>query len=179
MTEQTEQPIIPAQAIDTSSVMRCYVLLGLGMAVGFTNMQLVSTIGVCAMLAGIFWAYKIRQKNEKESLIWNHAQWMVRTFWVSSVYAVIAMLLWSSTVYSNADFSSMHEYMAMLKTGKVVPGIAEKAATEFINTNGTILRWATVGFHGPVILFVLARFVKGYRLADAGKTIDNLKTWKI
>jgi hypothetical protein len=30
MTEDAPQPEIPPQAIDTSSVMRCYALLGLG-----------------------------------------------------------------------------------------------------------------------------------------------------
>jgi heme/copper-type cytochrome/quinol oxidase subunit 2 len=149
------------------------------MAVGFSNIKIASTIGVFAMLVGIFWAYKIRKNTDAGGLIWNHAQWMIRTFWVSSVYAVIAMALWSSTVYSNADFTSLVQYKDMLKTGQVDPALIENSAREFAETNRTLMLGSTIGFHGPVILFVLARFFKGYRLADAGRPIENLKSWKL
>lgn len=177
MTENTDQPVIPPQAIDTSSVMRCYVLLGLGMTIGFTNINMVASLGVLAMFAGIFWAYKIRRNASGEGVVWNHAQWMVRTFWISSVYALLAMALWSSTVYSNADFTSLEQYRDMLKTGKVDTALIETSVLQFKETNHDLMLWSTIGFHGPVILFVLVRFIKGYRMADAGKPIENLKTW--
>lgn len=179
MTKISETPQIPAATVDTSSVMRCYVLLGLGMIFAFTNIQYVSAVAMGAMLWGIVWAYLMRRNAAAGGLVAVHTTWMIRTFWVSTVYAVVAVLLWSSVVYSNGDFSSMQEYETMLKTGKVDPAVSEAAALGFAADNRTLMNWATAICHGPVILFVLARMAKGYRLADAGRPVENLRTWKL
>jgi uncharacterized membrane protein len=170
---------LPPETVDTSSAMRCYALLGLGMPLALAPMPVIAGIGFFAVMIGIVWAYRIRQKPSAGDLLYNHGRWMVRTFWISSLYMMIAMVLSSSIISSNADKTAIEGMAKALETGALSPQDIAAMVHAYLETNRTLMTVTTLICFGPIVFFVLARFFIGYRLAEAGRPIGNIKTWLI
>ncbi|MBU6235729.1 MAG: hypothetical protein KGQ41_07785 [Alphaproteobacteria bacterium] len=171
MTEDTQTPTAPAVA-DTSSIMRCYVVLAIGMLTAFLPYRIVGIIGMVALVCGTIWAYRLRKQDGE--LFKNHASWMIRTFWISSLYFLIGMLVSSSIVSSNGDAT-------VLST--ITPEMTDEEMAAILlaykEANKDLILITTLICFGPVMFFVLARFFIGYRKAEKDELIANLKTWLI
>ncbi len=176
MTDTQTIESIPPEAVDTSSIMKCYGVLGLGMGMALVNYMIVSALGIGLMLWGIVWAYRIRKKESPTGVFQNHGSWMVRTFWVGSAYMLAAIILWTSVISANADFA-MFQNIDPEKAADAI--FVENLSKDFVDKNSTLLLVTSLACYGPVLLINLVRMYKGYRLADAGKPVENLKTWWI
>jgi uncharacterized membrane protein len=174
----TDLDLMP-DTVDTSSAMRCYVLLGLGMPLTLASVPVLSGLGLLAVIVGTIWAYRVRRTPPAGGLLNNHGRFMVRTFWISSFYIVIAMVLSSSIISSNADKAAIEGMAEVLKTGAASPQDIAGMIHAYLETNRTLMTVTTLICFGPVVFFMLARFFIGYRLADAGRPIEHVKTWLI
>jgi uncharacterized membrane protein len=173
MMNDTATPV--DQTVDTSGLLKCYVLLAIGLPMTFVQLSFLSGIALIMMLIGIIWAYRLRKRPGE--LFANHGSWMVRTFWISSLYFILATVLWAAVFSANADKSAIEPMIAGMKAGTAAPEDIQNAMWQFQNTNKWLLLWSLLGCYIFPVVHAVARFIKGYRAAYAGRGIDNLKTW--
>lgn len=162
--------------IDTSSLLRCYTLLALSLPVTFLPIGLMSGIAMAVLIGSTIWAYRFKRRDDE--LFSNHGRWMLRTVGISSLFLFVAMLAAGMIVSSNSDRTALEQLIALQTSGEGTPQQMVDLLTQYQNTNFNLMIGATVGCFIPAFAYSLARFAKGYRLADAGKAVNNIKTWK-
>lgn len=163
--------------VDTSPLLQCYVLLVLALPATFMPVTLLSGLAVLALLGGVIWAYCLRGRENE--LFKNHGRWMVRTFWISSLFFLTAIILSGSIISANADSSDLERMTGLIETGAGTPEDIAALMTAFIEKNKTLITVTSLAFFAPAVLHSVLRFVKGYRRADAGKPVENVTSWLI
>jgi uncharacterized membrane protein len=127
------------------------------------------------LLIGIIWAYRLRRRPSETFK--NHARWMIRTFWISSLFFMLAIVVWIAVFASNADQSAINPMLDGMKAGTASPEDIRNAMITFEAANRNLLIWSTIGCFILPIIHATVRFVKGYRAADGGRLIANVTTW--
>jgi uncharacterized membrane protein len=163
--------------VDTSSLLRCYVLLALGMPLTFIPSGPVGGLALLLMLVGIIWAYRLRKRDGE--LFASHSRWMIRTFWISGFLFLIAIALSGAIVQANGDNTAIEQIRLHLQNGTATPEEIRNLALQYQETNKTLTLNATLVCFAPAVMHALLRFIKGYRLADSGKPIENAASWTI
>jgi len=182
---QTDLPPIPhspetaiaSEMVDTSSALRCYVVMGLAIPLSVGLVPGIAAFAMVGTIISAIWAYRLRADKAPEGLIANHGSWMVRTFWISSLFFLIAIILSSSLVSANADpESAIAMNKAILAVPKNEVDIAN-ALRNFQEVNKTLVLVASLVCFLPPIIFVVVRCFNGYQRAYAGLPVENLKSW--
>lgn len=163
--------------LDTSSVMRCYGLLAFGMLFCFFPNPFLGGLGGLSMIVGTVWAYRIRKAAADNPVLHSHGRWLIRSFWIVSLYMLIAILIWASIISSNADLSAMTELATAMEAGTANPAMIEGAIASYKQVNASLILWTSILCFAPLALLMLARFFKGYRLADKGEPVSNVTSW--
>lgn len=160
-----------------SSVTNCYVLLGVSLPLMLLLPPPASGIMSVALLAGIIWAYNLRGKSVAGSLSHNHARWMIRTFWISSLYICIAALIAGSIISANTDASAIQNLSQALTDASATPEQIEAMVQEFLSTNVEFMTITVLICLVPVLFHAIARFYLGFRWVKAGQMVPRLTTW--
>lgn len=179
MNDAIPEAIQPQATADTSSIMRCYVLVGLGMPMMFLPVSIVSGIGMLLMLIGVIWAYRLRARSAPDDLVRNHAIWLIRSFWISSLYFIAAMGFTGAVISANADTSAIQNMSQGITDGSLTPDQVAGMVAEYMATNAHLILITTLLCFAPVVFHIIARCVLGYRRADKGLPVERLKTWLI
>jgi len=164
---------------EITELKRCYGCLAIGLPLTFLPIAWWSMAGIVLMLIGIIWAYVLRSREGASELVHNHGRWQVRTFWISSVFAFIAVMLAGMTVSGNANNAALVKMQEMSAGGQISQDQIEALTNQYMSDNAPVLMWASIGYLSIPIIYAIARFVKGYRLASAGKPVENIKTWAL
>lgn len=164
---------------DMTQLTRCYGVLAVSMPLTFLPIGVTSTIGFVGLLIGVIWAYMLKKRENPSELVANHSRWMVRTFWISSLFCIIAIILAGITISSNANNAALAELNALNQSGNPDPVKIQQLLQQFQDDNKPLLLWGTVGYLAIPIIFAIARFVKGFRLAKQGALLPDVKTWAI
>lgn len=166
---------------DTKSLTRCYGLLAVGLPLTFMPSGPWAGIGIVLMLAGIIWAYSMRKRENVTPFVANHAQWMIRTFWIGGLFSILAIALAGMTVSANANNAAIAQMTALSQQeGKEVdPAQIQVLLDQFRADNAPLLLWATIGYLIMPVGFSIARFIHGYRLAQKGQMLPKVKSWSI
>lgn len=169
---------IPANdMVDTSSLLRCYVLLGLGLPMTFMPLGFLSGFGLLMLVIGVIWAYRLR-KREGE-LFANHSRWMIRTFWISSLYFLIAMMLSGAIISGNSDATAIEQLNALMAENAASPEQINALMFEFQATNHDLILVTTLVCFVPAVFHSVARYGIGYHRAWKGLPIEKVTTWLI
>lgn len=172
MTDLQDPP-----AVDMSPVLRCYVLLGVGVVLSLLPEPFMSSVGLIACMIGTIWAYLIRRVPPAGGLLHSHGRWMVRSFWISSAYITLAMILSAAIISGNADGSAIDNMAAGVSAGSVRPDEVSGLLDQYFETNSVLIAVSTFVCFGPIVAFALLRFFIGYRHAYAGRGLPNVTTW--
>ena len=162
---------------DTSQLIRAYGLLIIGFPLSFVPAGIISGLGWLLLLIGIIYAYRLKKRLADTVVGSNHVRWIIRTFWISSLYLSIAMTLQMLAVTMFADTSAIESLQQTLQSGNPSPDQVTLMLAEFQKTNSSLIIGSKVLTYGPCLLFFALRFIKGYRLAEAYKPVENVKTW--
>lgn len=177
MNNPISDPQLSNDMTDTSSLLKCYVVLGIGLPLTFIQLGLISTLAFFLMLGGIIWAYRL--KKRPGPLFENHGRWMTRTFWISSTYFGIAIFAFAAVFSANADQSAILPLGPALQSGTASPEQVKNMILQYQTDNRSLILWSAIGCFILPVIHCTIRFVRGYRLADAGRPVENLKTWWI
>ncbi len=168
---------IASELVDTSSALRCYVVMGLAVPLSVGLVPGIAAIAMVVAFISAIWAYRLRADKAPDGLLANHGAWMVRTFWISSLFFLVAIILSGSLVSANADPESA---IAMNKAILAVPkndADITNALLYFQEVNKTLILLASLVSFLPPVIFVVARCFNGYQRAYAGLPVANLKSW--
>jgi uncharacterized membrane protein len=163
--------------VDTSPLIKCYGILILAMPLTYVMNMMVAAAAFLVLIMAVNWGRKLRRREEP--LFKNHGRWIRRTFWQSMAFTCIAVIVCWSVFSSNADNTGMEALAQGLQAGTLTPDDVQMEVDAFYVRNADLIFWDWVVCFTPVVLYAVARYVKGYRLADAGKPVPNVTSWWI
>lgn len=164
---------------DITQLTRCYAILAISMPLTFVPVGATSMIAMISLLIGVIWVYVLKKRENPTELVASHSLWMIRTFWISSLFCAIAIGLAGVTISSNANNAALVELNALSQQGAPDPVKMEELLEKFRTDNKPLLLWGTVGYLILPIVYAVARFAKGFTLAKKGALLPNVKTWAI
>ncbi len=171
----TEMPAADL-TIDTSSLIKCYGVLILGMIVVFFLDFYMSILGLLLLICGLVWNIKLRRRNQNP-LFENHTRWIRRTLGLTLLFSLIAAIVASTIFSSHADATGIDEMTRALENKTATQEMVRTTMDGFYERNGRLMFWNRVGCFGPIALYAIARYIKGYRLSEKGRLIPNVKSW--
>lgn len=179
LSPQASDTTLPTTAEDTAKVTRAYGLMIMGIILIVVPLPIISGLALLLLLVGIFYTYIIKRSLADKPVSLNHRQWLIRTFWISSLLFMLCMVIaWAFTT-TYADSTAIENMMLALDDGTMTPELAAELTTDYQRENKTILQVADIIVAAPTVLYVLARLVRGYRLLDGYKLVPNVKTWLV
>jgi len=164
---------------DTSGIVRNYALMALGFPMLFISYYFVPALGGLMLLYSLFSTYRLRKKLTDTVICKNHAQWILRTFWISIVYALIGYAIAAAIIQANADTADIEGMRQALVNKTATPDEVILMMTEFHQKNAPLIYWTQLLAFAPCLLFFALRCIKGYILAEKYKIVPNVKTWLI
>lgn len=168
-------------------------VLNLYAAMGVTIILSILPFASAALAASVFFigvlsaAYMLRGKAALESFLENHATYIIRTLWISSLFAGITITLASFYMVGNIDYAPF-ESCAQKLSGmglaaaesasfmQIYPYI-EPCVDAFVSANHTVFINMTIIAGGPVIVYMAYRFFYGLSRARGGYRLANVKSW--
>lgn len=177
--EQQPAPVLPPASVDTSSLLRAYAFTAIALSLATGIVQVLGGFGMLASIGCAIWAYRLRRREDAHGLFSSHGTWLVRTFWLTSALTLVAIVLAGWVIGANGDGSMVEAIQPALQNHTATPEQVEAAIRRFTEVNAGLLRYATLVCFMPVVLYVLARCIRGYRLAYDGKPLENAKSWLV
>ncbi|MCB1537432.1 MAG: hypothetical protein H6865_01755 [Rhodospirillales bacterium] len=179
MSEEIADPLpvsTPPMVDSRKSVLRCYLLLGVSLPLAFSPIGVLAGPFFLAMIAGVIWAYRLRGRADPMAAM--HGRWMVRTFWISSIFFVVGMLAAGALIHANADQTPLIETLGQYPSVDAVPeDVRISVITRFYELNARLMLMITLGCMAPPLLYTLARLIRGGRMAHKGQDLPNVKSW--
>ncbi len=148
---------------------------------GFAVVSLLFFTGV--LIAG----YILRGKADGDGLQWNHMTYVIRTIWISALFAFIVTLLGGAYLWTQVDTGAvmpcaqpMQDYvMAQGENVQMMElyALFAPCIEPLIQANWNALMIATMISAGPVVLYLIFRLSHGILRATKGYRVKNPKAW--
>jgi len=157
-------------AKDQYDVLGVYIAFMLAILSNFIPLVMVQTIGGILFFVTIFAIYFIRWKSTNASFKHNHMDYLIKTFWVSSLILLIGMIF--GAIF--ADHTVINN---------VVEGMMGGIAFTQAELNIVLLNYAkdnvlVFGLAiGPCFLYIFYRTIRGMIETMNYKKIENIKSW--
>lgn len=137
---------------------------------------IVGLIAVTVVIAVLIAAYYYKAKAEENSLMENHMIYVIRTFWIGSLYMMIFITIAALYMAPNLDVTILEG----IRDGTITPySIEEVKALEkrFMVDNSTIIWNGILIAFGPTFLFFAYRCLNGLVRSVKGYRIGNFRSW--
>lgn len=155
---------------EQKKTLQVYGVLIVAIILNFLPGVFIQTVGAFMALAAIIAAYVVRKKADKDSLAENHMTFVIRSFWISSLFLAIGIT--ASVVL--ADHSLIHNMYDDISQGAFYSESQINAIMhEYARTNFIVF---TMAF-APAILYLVYRLIKGAVKARKYENIENVKSW--
>ena len=130
-----------------------------------------SVIGILLLFYVMGNAYGLRKKYGEDSLVNNHMTYLIRSFWISSLFCLIGMI--AAGIYIMETFD-MNEFAASM-----TEAVAETMNTGQMVINGDMKKLIMVSIVtlGPSVVYLVYRVAKGVSRASKGYRIADVKGW--
>lgn len=126
--------------------------------------------GALLFFVMIIAAYVYRYKSDPDSLTRNHMIYLIKSFWISSLFLAIGMaaaaFLADNTIIHNAVNGAQNGFFFSEEEIHIM-------MMEYIRKNV----WIFVGTISPSIVYLIYRVVKGTILTKKNQFVPNIKTW--
>jgi uncharacterized membrane protein len=112
-------------------------------------------------------SYSLRAKYPQESLVWNHMVFLIRTFWISTLFFAIGFAVAAAYLSQRLAFNALSTMSENFVT------------TGQISWNDQLRQMTVVSLvtMGPSIIYFIYRVAKGLHRALKGHRIGNIKAW--
>ncbi len=172
---------------DKQDVTNLYAAFGVGLVLSLVPHSIVTVVALVFMLGVLGSAYSKRKKSEPDSLLENHATYIIRTIWIGTLFSVITVSLAGLYMMDGIDYSAFQPCAEEFARNGA--SIAEQAsfpavwqATEpcynnFINENFSLLMRSAIMAAGPIIVYFGYRYAKGLTRAMKGYRMMDPRVW--
>jgi uncharacterized membrane protein len=135
--------------------------------VPFVLLQILAFI---LLLYGMMKAYRLRARSAEDSMTHNHMEFLIRTFWISSLFFLIGFA--GAVVYlmKKLDLNAVNNILNSMENGMMT---GQFVLTPDIKT----LAIVSVAAIGPSIVYFIYRIAKGFARSLQGYRIGNVKAW--
>lgn len=168
----------PSHPEDTAKhrkdIMVTYIFLILGFLMSFVPHSIIHLLGILLMLAGVFQSYGLKnyaKKGENSELTDNHSRFIIRTFWIGSLYLTIGIAL----AVILADHSPVYQMVdrIMLNPRYLTQDLLNALFLEYAKANWLVFLVTL----GPGTVFFFYRLFYGLWKSYDGKTLPNCTAW--
>ena len=168
-------------------VTNLYAALGVGLVLSLVPHSIVTLVSLVFMLGVLGSAYSKRKKAAPDSLLENHATYIIRTIWIGTLFSVITISLAGLYMMNDIDYSAFQP--CAKEFGRKGASFAANASfhdiwiasepcyNNFINENFSLLTHSAIIAAGPVIIYFGYRYAKGLTRAMKGYRIMNPTGW--
>lgn len=140
----------------------------------FLDLTALSIAGFVAMLIALIGVYGVR-KRVSGSYLETHARWQIRSFWIATAVWWPALALLAG-VYLGMTTDTSYLIPA-LWSGDVFEVLTALSAYEI--ENRTALFYASIVTSTPIVIWWLARMVRGYMWMEKIEPVPNPNSWLI
>lgn len=132
-------------------------------------------------------AYVLRNGSAKDSLLTNHMTFIIRTIWITGLFAIFTTVAASAYLLERIDNAALMpciekflninpDHMAMVKIAEL-SALFGPCMDAFVRLNFTPLVLSMLIAGGPLLLYALVRFSRGLSRAAKGYRIAKPKAW--
>lgn len=168
------------------AILNMYGLFGASMILSIIPSLTAMILSLIFFSVLLVLSYGLRNKAEPQSLQENHAQYIVRTLWITALFSLVTTSLASIYMIRLLDYApfspcadgllSQGAALENADGGQIYAQI-EPCIEGFIAFNHTALINATLIAGLPLILYLGYRFTKGLGRAMKGYRLANPKSW--
>ena len=168
------------------AILNMYGLFGASMILSIIPSLTAMTLSLLFFSVLLVMSYALRNKAEPKSLQENHAQYVVRTLWISAFFLLITTSLASIYMIRLLDYAPFSPCAdGLLSQGAALENAdamqiyaqIEPCIEGFIAFNHAALMNATLIAGLPLMLYLGYRFTKGLGRAMKGYRLSNPKSW--
>jgi uncharacterized membrane protein len=118
-----------------------------------------------------------RKKFDATSYEYNHATYIIRTFWIWSAALVLGMMIAGWIVSQKGDMSAIDALTNAAMDGQIPDeAAADQAAADYFQTNFSLIVSTTILCLSPAQLYAAWRIMRGYPYAARKEKIPNVKS---
>jgi uncharacterized membrane protein len=171
---------------EKQKALQLYGLYGAGLLLSLVPDGIAAAVTAVLFLGLLIGAYVLRAGCEKDSLLHNHATFIIISLWVTGALAIPTMTIGSLYMLANIDNSMLNSCMnefvnigpqaASMSMGEM-KAFFQPCLDVFYETNMRVLIVSAIIAAGPVLLYMIVRFVKGLMRARAGYRMANPRAW--
>ncbi len=173
----------PARA----KIIKLYVAFGLSIVLTVIPHVWAAAASMLMLLYTRIVAYVLRGRGPKDSLADNHATFVIRTIWLTGLFAIVTLAAGSAYLLERIDnaplmpcmdkFLNMNPEKAAVMNVVDMGTLFENCMHPFVTTNWNALIVSMLIAGGPLLAYVVVRFARGLSRALKGYRLAKPKAW--
>ncbi len=151
---------------EQKQVNRIYAALSAMIIFSCLPVIVLQVVGILLMFYVLIGAYALRARCPEDSFANNHMTWLIRSFWISSLFFGIGFAAAVVYLSQNLDLGSVTALEDAVMSG------------QFVMTDGIKkLALVSLATMGPSLVYFVYRSAKGLSRALKGHRMGNVKEW--
>ena len=151
-----------------------YVASILSLLLLFVPFGSVYVLGFAFLICLVILSYMWRMDVGEYSLLRNHSTYIIRTFWIGLLFSILLIVLGFGLLYGALkggafDTEALEPCLGASDMSACLPG--------FTADNKNTLVFASIIVFVPVILYLLYRYITGWRCVLKGEMVSNPIRW--
>lgn len=157
-------------AKDQYDVLGIYFCFFVALISNFIPLDFVQMVGGILFLATIIAIYLTRWKNENASFKHNHMEYLIKTFWIGTLFLLIGIVI--SIIF--ADHTIINNVVDGIKNGIMFSQEELNIVLMNYAKENIIIFSLSIG---PSLLYLFYRTIRGMIEAKNYNKIENIKSW--
>lgn len=164
----SNQPSLPHPSAEKEQkqVNRIYAALAAMIIFSCLPLAVLQVVAILLLFYVMGSAYILRSKYGEDSLVHNHMTYLIRTFWISSLFFAIGFVAAGFYLSGKLDLAAIEEMSNTMLTGQFV-----------VTENMKLLAVVSLVSMGPSMIYFIYRVAKGLSRALRGHRMGNVKEW--
>jgi uncharacterized membrane protein len=169
---------------EEKTVLRVYAALSASIVMTFIPSIAFAIFSLLLFCGVLIAAYILKSKSEDESLLYNHMSYVIKTIWVGSLFATVAVVVGSFYMYNSMDHSPMMPCIDSIISSGAAPmsneylyQLFQPCIDNFMDKNLGLIITIGILCAGPVIVYFVYRLAQGLSRAMKGRRMSNTKNW--
>jgi hypothetical protein len=165
---------------DYNKTRALYAVLGIAIVLSLVPNFFAAGLAAVGFFGVLIAAYIMRSGTPQDSFLRNHATHIIRMIWVSSAIATLTIIIASWYLLTHVDFTlataciEKHlpaDFVMSMDNPAALYEIFRPCMNEYIAGNLMVFIISGALVMGPVILYILWAFLKGYRRFQNGQAV--------
>lgn len=179
--EQDNQPEGQSAILNLYAAFLASLVLGV---IPYATAALFSLIFLFGVLVG---AYVVQGDAPKDSLKENHATYIIKTFWISSLFLLITFIFGAIYIYSGLDTSALDPCLEKIyeqgptwvqnATHADIYALVQPCVPGYLEANKMRIITGLAISVAPVLPYVLYRLIRGLSRAAKGYRLAKPRSW--